>query len=76
MSLGSAMRHLLDTWFEGLRSALPANMWDTQYRHHWARLRALLEQNTTAEQRAGARERTTAEERDMIAHLMRRGLDA
>jgi hypothetical protein len=67
--------HLLDT-LDSLRSAVSPDTWDTWYRQHWTRLHALLDQNTTAEQRAAARQRTTQQDREMIDDLMRRRLDA
>ncbi|MDO2387028.1 hypothetical protein QRB41_27320 [Mycobacterium avium subsp. hominissuis] len=66
---------LLDA-LERMRSAVDADAWQNDWMPHWARLSTLLRDNTTADERDHARQTATDHDRELVAALIERRLDA
>ena len=50
--------------------------WETDYRDHYARLRAILDQNATNAEIGDARRHVTDADREVVTALIGRNLDA
>lgn len=50
--------------------------WETDYRDHYARLQAIIDQNATQVEIGDARRQVTDADRDLVTALIGRNLDA
>lgn len=66
---------LLDA-FDDIATVVSVRRWESDYAQHYARLRSVITTNATEQETAQARAAVTPAERDVIAQLVRRNLDA
>lgn len=66
---------LLDA-LDDIATVVSVRRWESDYAQHYARLRSVITTNATDQETAQARVAVTPAERDVIARLVRRNLDA